>query len=180
MFQALDEFATKLIESEHYAHDDVATRRNQVCNCFSFNLKVLTNKYANFKFQLELIVTISFSTLPLLNTFPFEHTKLCWWYVCVHLFERLPFCIYEREFSGLKAKIIKQFGFYYQLLHRRNTLYQKSAERKKMLEASSRYQMFERDCDETKGWINEKLKTANDESFKVSLHFKHFIVPNEI
>ncbi|XP_052834596.1 spectrin alpha chain isoform X3 [Octopus bimaculoides] len=79
--KALDEFATKLIESEHYAHDDVATRRNQ-------------------------------------------------------------------------------------LLHRRNTLYQKSAERKKMLEASSRYQMFERDCDETKGWINEKLKTANDESFK--------------
>ncbi|CAE1318322.1 SPTA [Acanthosepion pharaonis] len=79
--KALDEFASKLIESEHYAHDDVATRRDQ-------------------------------------------------------------------------------------LLDRRNKLYKKSGERREMLEASSKYQMFERDCDETKGWINEKLKTASDESYK--------------
>ena len=29
--QALDEFATKLIENEHYAADDVAQRRDMVC-----------------------------------------------------------------------------------------------------------------------------------------------------
>ena len=28
--KALDEFATKLIENEHYAADDVASRRDQV------------------------------------------------------------------------------------------------------------------------------------------------------
>ena len=29
-FQALDDFATKLIENEHYAADDVASRRDAV------------------------------------------------------------------------------------------------------------------------------------------------------
>lgn len=53
-----------------------------------------------------------------------------------------------------------------QLLDRRNKLYKKSGERREMLVAASKYQMFERDCDETKGWINEKLKTASDESYK--------------
>ena len=43
----------------------------------------------------------------------------------------------------------------------------KSAERRARLEASYRLQAFERDCDETKGWINEKLKFANDESYLV-------------
>ena len=28
-----------------------------------------------------------------------------------------------------------------------------------------RYQQFERDCDETKSWINEKLKVASDDSY---------------
>ena len=33
--------------------------------------------------------------------------------------------------------------------------------------------MFERDCDETKIWINEKLKAASDEGYLVSsLNFK--------
>lgn len=86
--QALDEFATKLIEGEHYASDDVAQRRDL-------------------------------------------------------------------------------------LLHRRNLLYEKSSRRRQQLELSYQFQLFERDCDETKGWINEKLKTASDESYLVGF-FKYF------
>jgi len=52
-----------------------------------------------------------------------------------------------------------------QLLARRNALYETSAERRYMLEQSNEFQIFERDCDETKGWINEKLKTASDENY---------------
>ncbi|KAL5013103.1 hypothetical protein ScPMuIL_011654 [Solemya velum] len=78
--KALDDFATRLIETEHYAHDDVAARRDQ-------------------------------------------------------------------------------------LLTRRDRLYQASAKRHQMLEESYKYQTFERDCDETKGWINEKRKTASDENY---------------
>ncbi|XP_067134094.1 spectrin alpha chain-like isoform X2 [Centruroides vittatus] len=78
--KALDEFATKLIEGQHYAADDVAHRREM-------------------------------------------------------------------------------------LLERRGNLLDKSAFRRAMLEDSYRFQHFERDCDETKGWINEKLKLATDESF---------------
>ncbi|XP_037079829.1 spectrin alpha chain-like [Pollicipes pollicipes] len=51
------------------------------------------------------------------------------------------------------------------LLERRAQLMDKSAQRRARLEASYRLQAFERDCDETKGWINEKLKFANDESY---------------
>ncbi|KAL8606296.1 hypothetical protein ACOMHN_024191 [Nucella lapillus] len=78
--KALDEFATKLIEGEHYASDDVAQRRDV-------------------------------------------------------------------------------------LLRRRDLLYEKSERRRNQLELSFQFQVFERDCDETKGWINEKLKTASDESY---------------
>lgn len=52
-----------------------------------------------------------------------------------------------------------------QLLRRRNLLYEKSSRRRQQLELSYQFQLFERDCDETKGWINEKLKTASDESY---------------
>ena len=45
----------------------------------------------------------------------------------------------------------------------------KSAQRRAKLENSYRLQAFERDSDETKGWINEKLKFANDESYLVGL-----------
>lgn len=45
---------------------------------------------------------------------------------------------------------------------------EKSDIRRAMLEDSYRLQQFERDCDETKGWISEKLKTAMDESYLVS------------
>ncbi|CAG0895460.1 unnamed protein product [Darwinula stevensoni] len=78
--KALDEFATKLIEGQHYAADDVAQRRAM-------------------------------------------------------------------------------------LLERRSALLEKSAARRVMLMDSFRLQQFERDCDETKGWINEKLKVAQDDSY---------------
>nr|CAD7403707.1 unnamed protein product [Timema cristinae] len=78
--KALDEFATKLIEGQHYAADDVAHRRAM-------------------------------------------------------------------------------------LLERRSALLDKSAQRRAILDDASRLQQFERDCDETKGWINEKLKFAKDDSY---------------
>ncbi|XP_046383507.1 spectrin alpha chain [Ischnura elegans] len=78
--KALDEFATKLIEGQHYAADDVAQRRAM-------------------------------------------------------------------------------------LLERRSALLDKSTRRRAILEDSYRLQQFERDCDETKGWINEKLKFATDDSY---------------
>jgi len=52
-----------------------------------------------------------------------------------------------------------------QLLERRNALNQRSDQRKAMLEDSYKTQQFERDCDENKGWILEKLKTASDQSY---------------
>lgn len=55
-----------------------------------------------------------------------------------------------------------------QLLQRRNLLYAKAAERRAALEESFKNQMFERDCDETKIWIHEKLKAASDEGYLVS------------
>uniref|UniRef100_T1GCF3 SH3 domain-containing protein n=1 Tax=Megaselia scalaris TaxID=36166 RepID=T1GCF3_MEGSC len=51
------------------------------------------------------------------------------------------------------------------LLARRSALQEKSAARRQLLEDSNRYQQFERDCDETKGWISEKLKFATDDSY---------------
>lgn len=47
---------------------------------------------------------------------------------------------------------------------------EKSDIRRAMLEDSYRLQQFERDCDETKGWVSEKLKTAMDESYLVSFY----------
>jgi spectrin alpha len=51
------------------------------------------------------------------------------------------------------------------LLQRRNALYERSSIRRMRLEESYKWQMFERDCDETKIWINEKLKAASDEGY---------------
>lgn len=51
------------------------------------------------------------------------------------------------------------------LLERRAALLEKSKQRRIMLDDSFRLQQFERDCDETKGWINEKLKFATDDSY---------------
>ncbi len=54
-----------------------------------------------------------------------------------------------------------------QLLQRRNALYERAHIRRSRLEESYKFQMFERDCDETKIWINEKLKAASDEGYLV-------------
>jgi spectrin alpha len=51
------------------------------------------------------------------------------------------------------------------LLQRRSELQDKSAQRRIRLEDAYNYQQFDRDCDETKGWLNEKLKIANDENY---------------
>ncbi|XP_024120554.1 spectrin alpha chain, non-erythrocytic 1 isoform X3 [Oryzias melastigma] len=78
---ALDEFATKLIQNNHYAKEDVATRRDA-------------------------------------------------------------------------------------LLSRRNALHERAQSRRAALEDSFHLQQFFRDSDELKSWINEKMKTATDESYK--------------
>lgn len=52
------------------------------------------------------------------------------------------------------------------LLRRRTALQEKAALRHQQLVDSHRYQMFDRDADEMKAWIMEKLKTATDESYK--------------
>ena len=54
------------------------------------------------------------------------------------------------------------WSFCLQLLQRRNGLHEKAARRRHALEESYKNQMFERDYDETKIWINEKLKAASD------------------
>ncbi|XP_060526882.1 spectrin alpha chain isoform X2 [Cylas formicarius] len=51
------------------------------------------------------------------------------------------------------------------LLERRKALKEKSNARRELLDDAYKLQQFERDCDETKGWINEKLKFATDESY---------------
>ena len=56
-----------------------------------------------------------------------------------------------------------------QLLERRNALYERSTARRLRLTESYKFQMFERDCDETKIWINEKLKAASDEGYLVNV-----------
>lgn len=50
-------------------------------------------------------------------------------------------------------------------MDRRSALKEKSAIRRITLDDAYKLQQFERDCDETKGWINEKLKFATDESY---------------
>lgn len=57
-------------------------------------------------------------------------------------------------------------------------LLEKSSQRRAILEDSYRLQQFERDCDETKGWINEKLKFATDDSYLVSIKPIQFTVVN--
>nr|CDS29622.1 Spectrin alpha actinin [Hymenolepis microstoma] len=52
------------------------------------------------------------------------------------------------------------------LLRRRTALQEKAALRHQQLVDSHRYQMFDRDADEMKAWIMEKLKTATDENYK--------------
>lgn len=52
-----------------------------------------------------------------------------------------------------------------QLLNRRSQLMSRTADRRARLKESYRLQQFDRDCDEMLGWVNEKLKTASDQSY---------------
>lgn len=54
-----------------------------------------------------------------------------------------------------------------QLLSRRNALHERAQTRRAALEDSFHLQQFFRDSDELKSWINEKMKTATDEAYKV-------------
>lgn len=54
-----------------------------------------------------------------------------------------------------------------QLLSRRNALHDRAQSRRAALEDSFHLQQFFRDSDELKSWINEKMKTATDEAYKV-------------
>jgi hypothetical protein len=56
-----------------------------------------------------------------------------------------------------------------QLLSRRNALHERAQSRRAALEDSFHLQQFSRDSDELKSWINEKMKTATDEAYKVSM-----------
>jgi spectrin alpha len=51
------------------------------------------------------------------------------------------------------------------LLHRRSELQDKSAQRRIALEDALNYHQFDCDCNETKGWLNEKLKVASDDNY---------------
>jgi spectrin alpha len=51
------------------------------------------------------------------------------------------------------------------LLERRRQLMNRSEDRRERLRESYRLHQFDRDCDELMSWINEKLKTAKDESY---------------
>ena len=54
-----------------------------------------------------------------------------------------------------------------QIVTRRKNIHEKSEKRRELLEESRKLQQFEKEADETKAWINEKLKIATDESYKV-------------
>ena len=60
------------------------------------------------------------------------------------------------------------------LNERRDNLSSASTERREKLESSYSYQLFERDCDEAKVWINEKLSNQDSHDFefgsRVRLH----------
>jgi spectrin alpha len=51
------------------------------------------------------------------------------------------------------------------LLQRRSELQDKSAQRRVRLDDAYNFHGFDRDYDETKGWLNEKLKIANDDNY---------------
>lgn len=51
------------------------------------------------------------------------------------------------------------------LVKRREHLMKRAAERRLQLQNAYKLQQFDRDCDEIQGWINEKLKTAKDDSY---------------
>lgn len=56
----------------------------------------------------------------------------------------------------------------FQLLSRRNALHERAMCRRAQLADSFHLQQFFRDSDELKSWVNEKMKTATDEAYKVT------------
>jgi len=58
--------------------------------------------------------------------------------------------------------------FFFQLLSRRNALHERAMYRRAQLADSFHLQQFFRDSDELKSWVNEKMKTATDEAYKVN------------
>lgn len=62
----------------------------------------------------------------------------------------------------------KTFYFFFQLLSRRNALHERAMHRRAQLADSFHLQQFYRDSDELKSWVNEKMKTATDEAYKVN------------
>lgn len=66
-----------------------------------------------------------------------------------------------REFKNLLL------SFFFQLLSRRNALHERAMYRRAQLADSFHLQQFFRDSDELKSWVNEKMKTATDEAYKV-------------
>lgn len=59
-------------------------------------------------------------------------------------------------------------SFFFQLLNRRNALHERAMHRRAQLADSFHLQQFFRDSDELKSWVNEKMKTATDEAYKVN------------
>ena len=57
------------------------------------------------------------------------------------------------------------------IMQRRQAIEELFHARRQKLEESRKLQQFERDADEVKAWINEKLKIACDESYKVRQEF---------
>ena len=54
----------------------------------------------------------------------------------------------------------------HQVLNRYDQFKDGSSRKRTKLEDSRRFQYFKRDADELESWINEKLQTASDESYK--------------
>ena len=50
-----------------------------------------------------------------------------------------------------------------ELTRRRQTLAKKAEDRKKRLQETYHFQLFERDCDEARGWLTEKLRILTDD-----------------
>lgn len=75
--------------------------------------------------------------------------------------------LYHHDFliSPLSCDTLASRKVFFQLLERRAGLLDKAGRRRTVLEESYRLQQFERDCDEMVSWINEKLKTARDDSY---------------
>ena len=62
------------------------------------------------------------------------------------------------------------------LLARREALLGKAKLRRELLDESLGYQLFDRDADELKSWLLEKLKTADDESYKDPTNLQSFYI----